>query len=81
MAKKKPDPSLVVQAKDCYDPADYIMIHKDHYAKLLERVAPERWPTIPQKGQCGACGGYHGHEMQCPSLSPTCTSFAVKEPK
>lgn len=36
MAKKKPDPSLVVQAKDCYDPTDYVMVHKDRYAKLVQ---------------------------------------------
>lgn len=54
-AKKKPDPSLVVQAKDCIDLADYIMVHKNYVERMeayredwikcgdsLNRVAEER---------------------------------------
>lgn len=37
MAKTKPNP-LTVQAKDCYDPADYVVIHKDYYAKLTQAL-------------------------------------------
>lgn len=33
MAKRKTTGDTV-QAKDCYDPADYIMVHKDHYDVL-----------------------------------------------
>lgn len=31
--------NLVVQAKDTYDPADYVSVHKDHLAKLREDLA------------------------------------------
>lgn len=35
MKRKRPSDDLTVKAKDCYDPADYIMVHKDWYADLL----------------------------------------------
>lgn len=28
---------LTVQIEDCYDPADYVMVHKDHLARLQRR--------------------------------------------
>lgn len=35
-AKNKPDPSLLVQAKDCYNPEDYLLVHKDRYADIVK---------------------------------------------
>lgn len=29
---------MTVQEKDCYDPAEYIMVHKDHYADLKSEI-------------------------------------------
>jgi len=37
--KQKPRlADLQVQAKDCFDPADYLMVHKEYFTGLLEAV-------------------------------------------
>ena len=41
MAKKKPVISLLIQGKDCYDPEDYLLVHKDRYAALVKREIAE----------------------------------------
>lgn len=49
---------MVVQAKDCYDPTDYVMVHKDYLANLqyLAARSIESEPQIvadplpPQEG-------------------------------
>lgn len=49
MAKRKSRmDDMTVKAKDCYDPADYIMVHKDYYADLLYR-ATTRITIAPYK--------------------------------
>jgi hypothetical protein len=65
-----------VQAKDCYNPRDYIMVHKDHYQRLLEATQTriEIAPIKLHPDQCGVCGGFHGVNMPCPTLAPMCSA-------
>ncbi len=45
MKQKPRNADFMVQAKDCYDPADYIMVHKDHYRRLLESANTDSAPV------------------------------------
>ena len=59
-----------------YDPADYIMVHKDHYRRLLEasQTRIEIVPTPRNPDQCFFCDGFHGANMPCPKMAPMCSS-------
>lgn len=38
MARRKPNRDLVVQAKDCYDPADYILVHNKFFDGMRDAI-------------------------------------------
>ena len=44
MGKRLSD--LRVKAEDCYDPADYVLVHKDHLARLQSGAAQPAGDTI-----------------------------------
>lgn len=37
--RKQDTPARVVQAGECYDPADYIMVHKTYFAGMQAALA------------------------------------------
>lgn len=38
MSQKSTFADMTVQAKDCYDPADYVSVHKDYLASVRDAV-------------------------------------------
>lgn len=50
MAKKQPLNDLTVQAKDCYNPAKYTLVHNDYLRRLRSRRAVDGdWTELAQR--------------------------------
>lgn len=55
MAKRKPNPGLVVQAKDCYDPADYILVHNKFFDGMRKAIREAHKGNVTECS-CIYCG-------------------------